>query len=598
MTPRLAPILLFALSLGLRTAYILEIDDSPTFTHPPVDGQTYVKQAEAIAAGNWLGRGQEPFWQPPLYPYLLGLFRLFFEGDAFYYAVRLFQALAGTGACLLAWHLGRRLFHPGVGLAAGAAAAVYGPLIYFDGEILPASLATFLDLAGLALLLRCLRRPAPPGFLGAGALFGLASLTVPTVLSFAAAAAVFIWVKVKRGAPFSAPRLAFPAAFVLGVLLPILPVAVRNVTVGGDAVLISYNAGVNFYVGNNGNYDESVGIRPGWEWDELLDRPLKEAGITRPSGRSAFFFSQSWEFISSRPADYLGLLARKLFLFWHGDEIGRNQGIYFWRNYSDLLGMTLWKQVIAFPFGIVAPLAVAGALLAFRRNGASLPLLFIALYSLSVIAFFVTSRYRLPAVPLLLVYAAHAAHCLAAGLRGGNRRAAGFLALCIALLLPAANFRVGAMDLEGDAAIHFNLGVAHMVKRDAAAARREFELAIARDPTHWQAWFNLGTTSAIQGDFEGAIPIYERVLEAHPDRVIAWVSLARARRQLGDREGARQAYEAGLSADPVAFNFYGRYAELIELCMQMGDRSCAERVLGTARRYFPDETRRLRRLLP
>ena len=233
MTPRLAPILLFALALGLRTAYILEIDDSPTFTHPPVDGQTYVKQAEAIAAGNWLGRGQEPFWQPPLYPYLLGLFRLFFEGDAFYYAVRLFQTLAGTGTCLLAWHLGRRLFHPGVGLAAGAAAAVYGPLIYFDGEILPASLATFLDLAGLALLLRCLRRPGPPGFLGAGALFGLASLTVPTVLSFAAAAAVFIWVKVKRGGPLAAGRLAFPAAFVLGVLLPILPVAVRNVTVGG-----------------------------------------------------------------------------------------------------------------------------------------------------------------------------------------------------------------------------------------------------------------------------------------------------------------------------------------------------------------------------
>ena len=137
-----------------------------------------------------------------------------------------------------------------------------------------------------------------------------------------------------------------------------------------------------------------------------------------------------------------------------------------------------------------------------------------------------------------------------------------------------------------------------MVGRDLVPGGAEFELAVARDPTHWQAWFNLGTTSAIQGDLEGAIPVYERVLEAHPGRVIAWVSLARARRQLGDREGARQAYEAGLAADPVAFNYYGRYAELVELCMQMVDRSCAERVLGIARRYFPDETRRLRRLLP
>ena len=598
MKPRPAPLLVFALALGLRTLYVFEIDDSPTFTHPPVDGQTYVNQAQAIAAGNWLGRGQEPFWQPPLYPYLLGMFHLFIGGDAFFYAVRLFQALAGAATCLLVWSLGRRIFNPGVGLAAGAAAAIYGPLIYFDGEILPASLATFLDLAGVALLLRCLRNPTAPGFFGAGALFGLASLTVATVLGFAAAAAVFIWVKVKRGAPLSAPRLAFPAAFALGVLLPILPVSVRNAAIGGDAVLISYNAGVNFYVGNNGNYDESVGIRPGWEWDELLDRPRKEAGITQPSGRSAFFFSRSWEFISSRPADYLALLAGKLFLFWHGDEIGRNQGIYFWRNYSDILSIALWKQVIAFPFGIVAPLALTGALLAFRREGASLPLLFIALYSLSVVAFFVTSRYRLPVVPLLLIHAAYAGHRLAAELRGGNRTAAGFIALCIALLLPLSNFRVGAMDLDGDAAIHFNLGVAHTREGDAAAARREYETAGARDPTHWQAWFNLGSIMAIQGKPAEAIAVFERVVEASPDRVVAWVSLARVRRQVGDSEGARQAYETALSLDPVAFNYYGRYAELIELCMQMGDRSCAERILGIATRYFPDETRGLRRNLP
>ena len=425
MRPRPAPVLLFALALGLRAAYIFEIDDSPTFTHPPVDGVTYVKQAESIAAGNWLGRGQEPFWQPPLYPYLLGLFRLFFGGDSFFYAVRLFQALAGAGTCLLAWHLGGRLFHPGVGLAAGAAAAVYGPLIYFDGEILPASLATFLDLAGLALLLRCLRRPTAPGFLGAGALFGLASLTVPTVLGFAAGAAVFILVKAKRGATLSAPRLAFPAAFVLGVLLPILPVAVRNAAIGGDAVLISYNAGVNFYVGNNENYDESVGIRPGWDWDELLDRP-RESGITRPSGRSAFFFSQSVGVHQLAPRrlprvagqEALPVLARRRDRAQPGDLF-----------LAQLLGYTEPRSVEAgdrLPFrdrrspgGPPAPCSRSAAT-APRCRCSSSPCT-----GISVIAFFVTSRYRLPVVPLLLIHAAYAGHCLVAGLRGGNRTRGG-----------------------------------------------------------------------------------------------------------------------------------------------------------------------------
>ena len=88
------------------------------------------------------------------------------------------------------------------------------------------------------------------------------------------------------------------------------------------------------------------------------------------------------------------------------------------------------------------------------------------------------------------------------------------------------------------------------------------------------------------------------MVEANPDRVVAWVSLARVRRKTADLDGAKQAYETALSLDPVAFNFYGRYAELVELCMQVGDRGCAERVLGIATRYFPDETRALRARLP
>ena len=599
MKQHVAPVLILVLAVCLRTAYVFEIDDSPTFTHPPVDGLTYVQHAQNIAGGNWLGRGMEPFWQPPLYPYLLGGFRFFFDGDGFFYAVRLFQALCGSITCLLVMSLGRQLFNRGVGMAAAVATAVYGPLIYFDGEILPASLAATLDLVGIVLLLRCLRNPTPLGFLGAGAVFGLASLTVATALSLAVAAAVFTWLRVQRGSPFSAQRLACPGAFALGVILVISPVAVRNTVVGGDAVLISYNAGVNFYVGNNANYDETVSIRPGWDWDELLDLPSNEAGIRRPSDRSRFFMARSWEFISSRPFEYLALLARKTFLFWHGDEIGRNQGIYFWRGYSSVLTLTMWKGGgVAFPFGIVAPLAMLGALLAFRRDGLSLPLLFVAVYGLSVIAFFITARYRIPLIPLLIIFACHAGHCFVTYMRSGDRLSAGLCAACVGLLLPVSNFGVAAMDLEGDAAIHFNLGVAHTHERDADAGRREYELAVARDSTHWQAWFNLGSLKAIQGDAAAAIPIFERVVVAAPERVVAWVSLARVRRQTGDREGALRAYETGLSVGPVAFNYYGRYAELIELYMQMGDRQGAQRVFEIAERYYPDEMRRLRKRLP
>ena len=52
-----------------------------------------------------------------------------------------------------------------MGLSREATTAV--SVSFFDGELLPASVATFLDLAGLVLLLRALRHPCRRTFLAA-----------------------------------------------------------------------------------------------------------------------------------------------------------------------------------------------------------------------------------------------------------------------------------------------------------------------------------------------------------------------------------------------------------------------------------------------
>ena len=115
-----------------------------------------------------------------------------------------------------------------------------------------------------------------------------------------------------------------------------------------------------------------------------------------------------------------------------------------------------------------------------------------------------------------------------------------------------------------------------------------------QDSTYWEAWFNLGSIAAMQRDLPRSVTIFERVLEALPDRVIAWVNLARSRRLLGDRAGAVLAYESGLAVDPRAFQYYGRYWELIDFYLEVGGVREASRVLDVAERYYPHEARRLR----
>ena len=60
--------------------------------------------------------------------------------------IRLIQVGLGGLSCVLVWSIGRRLFSPVVGRWSGVAAVVYGPAIYYGGELTAAALAVFLSL--------------------------------------------------------------------------------------------------------------------------------------------------------------------------------------------------------------------------------------------------------------------------------------------------------------------------------------------------------------------------------------------------------------------------------------------------------------------
>lgn len=574
--------LVCGLALALRVAYLGEISQSPLFRHPVVDAETYTQQASALAAGNWLGRGEGPFWQPPLYPYFLGVIKALFP-ETFWYAARLAQGILGALSCGLVVWLGRRLFSPGIGVAAGLAAAVYGPLIFYDAELLPATLATTLNLLALALLVR-----GGNGWhwLLSGAVLGLASLAIAQSLVVAALAAAWLgWRGWQEGRVTALRRAGLLAA---GVVLVLAPVSLRNYVVGGDTVLISYNGGVNFYLGNNPDYERTVNVRPGWEWDDLVAMPFA-AGVSRPSEKAAFFYQQAWAYISSQPLDYLGLLLHKARTFWQGDELGRNQDVYYWRHYSVLLSGLLWKYGLAFPFGLVGPLALLGMGLAWRRGQPQLPLLYVAAHLAVVVAFFVADRYRLPLVPVLLLFAAEGAWWLwqSRRLPQGRWGLAG-----VALLLGWCNWGLPPMQMAGDAAIHYNLGKAYAEERRVPEAVEAYTRAVRLDSTYWQAWVNLGSMTAVAGRMEEAAGIFERVTRARPGQLEVWMNLAHARRALQQGPAARAAYDAALRLpSPHRPQIY---LELMGFHLQAGEFAQATEVMAQAQRDYPQDAARIR----
>ena len=589
---------LLALSaLTLRLLYLLQADDSPLFFHPIVDARTYVRTALHLSAGQWLGAPQ-PFWQPPLYPYFLGgLFALFGED---YHLPRLVQAVSGTAVCLLVFFLGRRAFSSStVGWFAAAAAALYGPFLYFEGELLPASLAVFLNTLALLALIWAAVGGIGRGLV-AGFLLGVTALTVASVLLFIPVA--LLWARHQARAP-----AATLGALILGLALVIAPVTLRNRVVGGEWVLISYNAGVNFYLGNNPDYDRTTNIRPGRDWRELTAMPEREAGITAKGASSGYFFGRSYDYVAADPAGYALLQLRKLYLFWRGDEIPRNLNLYYARHQSSLLQALLWIRGLAFPFGLVGPLALTGLFFYLRNPQARSPaadllLLFIAAYTLAVVLFFVTGRYRLPVIPPLLLFAGYALTRLRL-LRG--RQLAGGLALPTALVV-GLNVGIPAMDMKGDSQEHVYLASAYAAEGLLANALRYYEQALELEPTHEIALDDTGAVLARRGDFRRATASWERLLHHYPDRTdvrfrlaamsldtgdyaraerhfehltaeeperaILHARLAQSRSYLGDLDGAAAAYGRALELDPLALPLH---RQLAQLELQRGNQAAA-----------------------
>lgn len=509
-----------ALAVTLRVVHVFFMGANPLFDVPTMDAAYHLEWARAIAAGERFQEG--PFFRAPLYPAFLGLTQIVFGAGLL--APRLLQALAGGATAVLTYLVGKRVADHRVGLLAALFAATYWVLVYFDGELLIPTLAVPLDLAALYVTLglgraRRDRRPLGRRAAWAGVLWGLSASARPNVLLFLPFLALWLVLWPRASAGSGAPRRAgwiAAAALAAGSLVPVLPITAINRVRGGEWVLISTQAGVNLWIGNNPESDGSTAIVPGtrggW-WEGYHDAVARaEAGAGRSlsaSGVSRFYSAKTWGWIAAHPGDALAHLLWKARLFWTNAELGNNQEVTFFAHHFDPL-----MRFLPLRFDLLVGLAALGLILALRRAGATFPLWgFVAVYSASVVAFFVCSRYRLPVLPPLMVLAAAAVLWLWERARArGWRALGGGLSLTVAVAL--------ATDLR-PAALRPSAGLGHL---------------------------QLGTALAAAGDPAAAVPHFEAALDRIPDDPYALRGLAGAARDLGDPGRAERLCRQGLAA--------------------------------------------------
>jgi 4-amino-4-deoxy-L-arabinose transferase-like glycosyltransferase len=408
---RLGLALLVLLAVGLRLAAVVQYEaNHPLADAPGIDERSYLEWGAELAGGDWLG--DEVFFQEPLYPYFLGAVFSVLGEDL--HALRVVQCLLGGLTTLLVWRLTRRVFGRAESWIAGLAFALHPPAVLLPCLLLKPNL--FLPL--LAWLAELLVRPGEPWrrFLGVGALAGLGALLRGNLLVLLPVLALWPLVRARIAArDRRGPAWRASAAFVVGALLVLAPVAVRNGLVGGVWALTTSGAGTNVYGGNNA--DNPLGVATEFDWVRGI--PEYEAGdwrreAERRLGReldagevSSYWLGQVAESLRRDPALHARILWTKWRLAWGAYEVPDNHHLGWDARFVPVLrGLLVAGEGSG--FALLGGLGLGGLLLALLRGRlrgprGELALLFLA-YTGTIVLTVMSMRARLPLVVLLFPF--------------------------------------------------------------------------------------------------------------------------------------------------------------------------------------------------
>jgi 4-amino-4-deoxy-L-arabinose transferase-like glycosyltransferase len=549
----LLPWILLVVPFLVRLLYVIETVKSPYFDYPIIDEAYHINWARALAVGDWLG--VDAFFRAPLYPYLLGVMVALFGEN--YFRLRLLHVLIGTVNCGLLYGIAKRTKGKTAALISLAIASFYWTFVYYDAQLLIVSTFVFWILLSLYLLFEALEKPTMARWFLCGISMGLAAITRPNFLLFVPAAVFFISFFFRKER--AAPRAVFLVCFLTGVLAPPSIVTVRNYIVSNDVVCIASQGGINFYIGNNRDADGWSSTVPGlgstWQLSEIERIAVHDTGEEmKPSEVSRYWLKKGLEFIADDPVSAAKLYLKKMLLFWNHRELKNNVDLNYSRRYSFV---TRYNPV---GFFLVAPLAISGIFLSWPWKRRDIVLiLFVLAYMVSVVLFFVCARYRLPVVPVLVVYAGYALARLSALARSRDYSTVVKAALVIALSALFVNLDFYS-DVKGNyAQEHYNTGTTFFKKGEYTRAVEELKKAVRLHREYADAYNNLGYIYEMRGNYGMAEEMYRKAISSKPEFLLARGNLANVYLKTKRRARAIELFRETLPFIPAHLPGYAAY---------------------------------------
>ena len=434
-------------ALGARILCFWQLSDAPFFDRPMggMDQATYLESGAAIADGDLIGRKLGTTFAPA-YAYWVALLRLL-GGERVWpiYALQILLGLITTG---LVYGMGRRWFGNLGAVAAGLLYGLFGPVLFYEFQILEASLAAFAVALGLYAHQRLAWGAPAAVWAGlAGLSLGLVIAGWPRGVVLVVPSVWSLWRQTRSRS--GSERSAALASYCIALLLLVAPALLRAHALDGSLVP-SKREVRELLLGNL--LDKAD---PGWAGSASFTEFSRSRPMTLPS-----VASELGDRILRAPADYAALWGRKVAETFGDYEIPSNTAYALSAERSLLLRMP-WSH-----FALLLGLGVLGMAAAWRQR-ARLPILWLLAAALGTFLLLPDSRSRLPWIPILALLAGGGVAALAGGLRSaGSDRVLRWAALAgaaalIGSLLAAPDQRVRGVD-------YFNAAIYYLDRDDVS----------------------------------------------------------------------------------------------------------------------------------
>lgn len=388
-------LLILILCLLLRLVWIfvlspIELTDDP---------KAYDSIAKSMVQGEGYHEEGKRAFRPPGYPYFLAALYSVFGAHPL--PVRLVQAILALITCLIIFLLGKKLGGERTGLWAAGFFAVYPQFIRYSGNLYVETLFILLFLSALVSLFDAVQKPSFSRSMMAGFLLGLSALVREIALFMILP--ILLWALLtKKDSSEKTQRRKGLITLVVFFVLTISPWTLRNYLLFHSFIPISTNGGFNFYMGNNpqatGEYNSDIDTKIKWPFPLSSETPEELLSLEVEAAKTGY--KKGINFIIQNPAHFFQLALKKFAVLWRPPTYNLNLR----ENFNETIFRILWL----ISYLVLLILAFPGMWISLKKFGREWTLFHLLIFSVTGVHMLVFSatRYRLPLIPLLMIFAA------------------------------------------------------------------------------------------------------------------------------------------------------------------------------------------------